>query len=192
MKRKRQNKDGTYWYRCESQWKYGKDTCTLASVKEDDLKTHILTVLHKQAEAILGRCITVEKSAAVPDNSAAELREINQRMDKDRRMLRSLYENMVGDLITQDEFVQMKTDYEAKISALSAQADAIRNRKYEADALVTKYRDIADAVSAAVSDDNLTAEIIGRLVQQIRVYPDKSFDVVFNFRDEFSEVSRVG
>ena len=91
MKRKRQNKDGSYWFRCESQWKYGKDACTIVAVREADLKTHILTVLHKQAEAILGRYITIEKTAAAPDNSAAELREINQRMDKDGRMLRSLY-----------------------------------------------------------------------------------------------------
>ena len=192
MKRKRQNKDGTYWFRCESQWKYGKDACTVVAVREADLKTHILTVLHTQAETILGRYITLEKTAVTPDTSAAELREINQHMDKDGCMLRSLYENMVGGLITQDEFVQMKTDYEIKIAALSKQADAIRNRTYEVKTDVMEYRDIADAVSAAVSDNTLTAEIIGRLVQEIKVSPDKGFDVVFNFKDEFKEVHCAG
>lgn len=188
MRRKRQNKDGTYWFRCDSQWKYGKDACTVVSVREADLKTDILTVLNKQAEAILGRYISIERASAAPDTNAAELREINQGLDKDGRMLRSLYESMVSGLITQDEFVRMKTDYEAKIEALSKQADAIRSRKYEAKAQAAEYRDLADAVSAAISDDSLTAEIINRLIQEIRVSPDKSFIVTYRFRDEFKEV----
>ena len=192
MKRKRQNKDGTYWFRCESQWKYGKDACTVVAAREADLKTDILTILHKQAEAILGRYVTIEKAAAAPDNSAAELREVNQRMDKDGRMLRSLYENMVGGLITQDEFIQMKADYEGKIAALSKQADEIRERKYTTKAAATEYRDIAEAVAAAISDDTLTTEIIDRLVDKIKVHPDKSFEVLYKFRDEFREVRRVG
>ena len=192
MKRKRQNKDGTYWYRCETQMKYGKDACGVISVKEADLKTDILTVLHIQAEAILGRYVTIEKAAAAPDTSAAELREVNASMDKYGRMSRSLYDNMVCGMITKDEFIQMKADYEAKIAALSKLADKIRGRKYNTKAAVTEYRDIADAVSAAVNDDALTAEIIDRLVKEIKVKPDKTFEVVYTYRDEFREVRRVG
>ena len=191
MKRKR-HKNGTYQYRCESQLKYGKDTCTIVSVQEADLKTYILTVLHKQAEAILGKYITLEQNAEKSDGYTVELREINQGLDKDGRMLKSLYESMVSGLITQDEFVQMKSRYEANIEALSIKADEIRNFKYEMATKATEYRDLADAVSAAIRDDALTAEITTRLVQEIRVSPDKTFDVTFLFRDEFKGVRHAG
>jgi len=190
MHRKRQNSDGTYWFRCESQAKYGKKSCTLVSVKEVDLKIQIMTILHKQSEAIFGRYICLERS--LPDNADAELHEINQELDKDGRMLRSLYENMVSNLITQAEFVQMKADYEAKIEALSKKADEIRNRRYEAKARVSEYRDVADAASAILSNDTLTAALMDRLIQEIRVYPNKSFDVLFRFCDELGEVTKVG
>ena len=75
MHRHKQAGHDYYWFRCESQWKYGKDACTVVSVKEDDLKTEILATLHKQAEAISGQYIAIEKAAAAPDNSAAELRD---------------------------------------------------------------------------------------------------------------------
>ena len=192
MHRHRQNKDGTYWFRCESQWKYAKDACTVVSVKESDLKTETMTMLNKQAEAILGRRTALEQIAVVSDDSAAELREINQHMDKNGYMLRSLYENMVDGIITKDEFVQMKADYEAKLDALSRQADEIRNRKYKAKADAAEYRELADVISTAIGDDKLTGEIVDRLIQEIRVYPDKSFDVSFKFQDEFKEVRRVG
>jgi len=192
LKRKRQNKDGTYWFRCDSKWKYGKDACTIIAVREADLKRDILTILHTQAEAILGRYISFEQAAAAPDNSAAELREINQKLDKDGRMLRSLYESMVSGLISKDEFVEMKARYEDNIAALSRQADEIRGRKYAVKARVNEYRDLADAVTAAVHDDKLTIEIIDRLIQEIRVHADKTFDVLYKFKNEFEGVRRVG
>ena len=136
--------------------------------------------------------VSIERKNAAPDNSDTELREINQSLDKDGRMLRSLYESMISGLITKDEFVQMKADYLTNIERLSNRADEIRNQRYETSAHATEYRDFADAVSTAICDDELTAEIIERLVQEIRVRPDKSFDVVFRFRNEFGEVCKVG
>ena len=88
----------------------------MVSVREADLKRDILTILHKQAEAILGRYISLEKAAAAPDNSAVELREVNQHIDKNGRMLRSLYENMVEGLLTGDEYAQMKLRTSRQIS----------------------------------------------------------------------------
>jgi len=190
LKRKRQNKDGIYWFRCESQVRYGKGVCTVVSVKEVDLKIKIMTILHKQSEAIFGRYISLERN--LPGNNDAELREVNQGLDKDGRMLRSLYESLVNDLITQAEFVQMKADYEAKIEMLSKKADEIRNRRYEAQARVSEYHDVADAASATLANDKLTATLMDRLIQEIRVYPNKSFDVLFRFRDEIGEGAHVG
>ena len=190
MKRKRQNKDGTYWFRCESQVRYGKEACTVVSVKEIELKAEIITILHKQSETILGRYLSLERTPHGTDD--AELREINQGLDRDGRILRSLYENMVSDLITQAEFVQMKADYEAKVETLSSRADDIRNRRYEAKARLLEYHNIADATSVTLSDEKLTAKLMDRLVQEIRVSPNKGFEVLFRFRDELGEVTKVG
>lgn len=190
IRRKRQNKDGTYWFRCESQTKYGKEACTIVAVKETELKVEIMTILHKQSEAIFGRYISLERTSC--DSSETELREINQNLDKDGRILRSLYENLVSKLITQAEFVQMKAEYEAKIERLSKKADEIRKRRNEMNARISEYHDVADAASATLSDDKLTATLMDRLIQEIRVYPNKSFDVLFRFRDELAEVARVG
>ena len=147
-------------------------------------------MLFKQSEAIFGKYVSLERKSH--DNSDAELRQINQGLDKDGHMLRSLYESMISDLITREEFIQMKADYEAKIEALSNQADEIRNRRYEAKAKLSESHDVADAASETLSDKILTAELVDRLVQEIRVYPDKSFDLRFRFQDEFEEVSKVG
>ena len=190
MHRKRQNADGTYWFRCESQAKYGKKACMVVSVKEVDLKIQMITLLHQYSKALFGRYISLERTPPASDD--AELYTINQGLDKDGRTLRSLYENMVNELITPTEFVQMKADYEVKIEALSKKADEIRNRRYEAKAQTSKYHDLAEAASAILSNDKMTALLMDRLVEEIRVYPNKSFDVLFRFRDEIGEDCKVG
>ena len=126
------------------------------------------------------------------DDFATELREINLGLDKDGRMLRSLYESMVSGLITGDEFTAMKAGYEAKIAKLSQKANEIRQRKYEAHAKAAEYRDLSEAVSTATNDDTLTGEIVGRLIREIQVSPDKSFVVKFRYRDEFGGVRYAG
>jgi hypothetical protein len=187
LHRQRKNKDGTYWFRCESQWRCKKDAYVVVSVKESALKSEVLALLHKYSETILGRFITIEreKPGAACD---AEL-GINARIDKSGRMLKSLYESMVNALITADEFVRMKTGYEAEISTLSERADELRELRCEAAAAAEKYRDIAGAVSAALADNRLTTEIIERLVDKIFVKPDKSFEIRFTFSDEFADAA---
>jgi DNA invertase Pin-like site-specific DNA recombinase len=92
LHRHRQNKDGIYWFRCGTTWNFGKDLCTVVSVKEADLKSEILAILHKQAETLLGRYISIEKAEnPAKINAKAELKEINAVLDKDGRMLKSLY-----------------------------------------------------------------------------------------------------
>jgi len=186
MHRNRQNKDGIYWFRCESKWKFTKDSCTVVSVKEADLKTEIIAILHKHAELIFGKFISFERETNDIDTADdSELREINSKLDKDGRMLRSLYESMVSGVITRDEFIQMKADYETKIADLSRRADEIRNAKRKMESKKEECIELAEAVSSVIANDRLTEEIIDKLVEKVLVNPDKSIKIYFKFADVF-------
>ena len=191
MHRNRQNKDGVYWFRCQTQWKYAKDACVQVSVKETELQREILAVLHKQTEVITGKLIDLESEGRKKEREKAdaELREINQKLNKDGRMLKSLYESLVDGLISSEEFGQMKADYETEIALLSNRADEIRNARYEAEKQETEYRGISEAITEALENISLSAEIIDKLVDKILVSPDKGFEIHLKYADAFREVS---
>jgi len=193
MHRHRQNKDGIYWYRCESQWKIHKGACYQVSVKEEELQTEIVALLRKHAEAILGGYVHRERMAPV-QNAAAEtqLAEINRELASSGHFLKSLYENLVAGVITADEFAAMKADYEGKIGVLSRRADQLRTKRRERRHEQESYQDFTDAVSDVLVQHELTADTAQRLVERILVHRDKSFEIVFRFRDEFREVKCVG
>ena len=193
MHRHRQNKDGVYWYRCESQWKIQKDACYQVSVKEDELKAEILALLRKHAEAILGGYVHRERMTPVKNAAAeTELAEINRELASSGHFLKSLYESLMGEIITANEFAAMKADYEGKIGALSKRADQLRAKRRERRHEQESYHDFADAVSEVLAEHELTADTAQRLVERILVRRDKSFEIVFRFRDEFREVKCVG
>jgi DNA invertase Pin-like site-specific DNA recombinase len=193
MHRHRQNKDGVYWYRCESQWKIGKDACFQVSVKEEQLQSQVFDILKKQAEAITGRHIRAEREAPVLNAADdAELRQINKRIASSGQFLKSLYENLVDDVLTADEFASMKAGYEKDISELSERADDIRSKRRTRASEREAYRGLSDAASEALEKQELTAGLIDRLVERIEVNRDKGFEIILKFRDEFREVRCVG
>jgi len=193
MHRHRQNKDGIYWYRCESQWKIRKDACYQVSVKEEELKTEIVALLRKYAEAILGGYIHRERMTPVKNVAAeTELAEINRELASSGYFLKSLYENLVAGVITAEEFSALKADYEGKIEALSRRADQLRAKRRERRNEREAYQDFADAVSEMLAEHELTADTAQRLVERVLVHRDKSFEIDFRFRDEFREVRCVG
>ena len=190
MRRHRQNKDGIYWFRCSSKWDVSRATCTVVSVKEEELKAEIIATLYKQAETLLGGFVKYERDANINSHAAdIELRNISIQLGKKGRVLASLYENMLNGTITNDEFIQMKADYKDEIAALSERANELRNSRYDIESEKAEHYDIADAVSAVLADDRLTAEIIDKLADKIFVSPDKSFKIYFKFSSEFAEVS---
>ncbi len=121
-----------------------------------------------------------------------ELDDINRQLSASGHFLKSLYENMLGGLITADEFAAMKADYEAKIDVLSKRADEIRTQRREGASHREAYTEFANAATEAIAGNELTADVIDRLVERILVKRDKSFEIVLRFRDEFQEVKRVG
>jgi hypothetical protein len=57
------------------------------SIRETDLIEEVITILHKQSEAILGKFISLNDASnkAALESDEAKLREINKGLDKDGR-----------------------------------------------------------------------------------------------------------
>ena len=190
MHRHRQNKDNVYWYRCESQWKIHKSACVQVSVKETELVSGIVALIHKQTEAIVGRYVAPLRHEDTLYSK--ELSEINRKLNESGRYRQSLYENYLGGVITSEEFTMMQDDYTAQIEGFSQRADDIRHLQREKKLTLSEFNDTADALSCVLNGGKLNTDTIDRLVEKIIVRRDKSFDIALRYADEFQEVRRVG
>ena len=70
---------------------------------------------------------------------------------------------------------------------LSQRADEIRSNKSKANADRDNFYNIADAVSLAACEIELTAEIVSEVVEKVIVRHDKSFLVSYRFDADIKE-----
>ena len=179
--------DGGYSYRCTTKWDVHKEACVVVSCREEAVIAEILALLHKHSEALLGHFI---QAGNAPENSSVkEIRELNTQIDKNERMVKSLYESMVSGLIDADEFVAMKSDYAARNDVLTSRLDEIFNERHKTDAMAKDCRELEEAVRTVLADNALTEDMIDRLVESIYVFPDKDLKIRFRFSDMFKEVA---
>lgn len=176
-----------YWFNCQTQHKYSKNACRQVSVKEEDVKAKLIVLLNKHADVLLGGYANLCREAApVMDGGAEmELRAIAREVDNNKRFLKSLYESLVTDLISDDEYISMKAEYAAKISALMERADTLRNRERELDDRLDEYHSLTNAALSVKSKFDLTTNLVDQLVEKIIIRHDKSIEICFRFSDEF-------
>lgn len=191
MKRCRQNKDGVYWYRCQTQNKHSQKACVQVSVKEEDLKTGAAAMLRKYAEAMMGQRIKLCKKAmaCAPDEKAmqAERMRIHRETEQSRETLKTLFSQLVAGELATEDFTRKKKAYEAKMSALSKDALELETSPRQLQRRVQECWELADCVEAAGCKYDLTVELLDSLVEKILVYHDKSFEIVWNFSEPFEE-----
>ncbi len=196
MNRKRQNKDGVYWFRCESQWKYGKETCVQVSVKESDLLEQLLATLKKYSEILCRQAVTLWNCRAeIKSKEAAaqkEITEIRHQLSQNGNFLRSLYESLVSEIITKDEFQRMKAEYQKKIADLKDRAEALEEKRQADEQQNNDKADLFEYLRDVKLRPDITTRMIDALVDKILVHPDKSVTIHFKFKDEFSEVQNIG
>lgn len=173
MRYKRQNKDGIYWYRCDSQLIYGKQTCGVVSIKERDLLNVIMVMLHEQGKLMTGhyQSLVHRHTEGV---EADELVATRQGIAKTKTLIQSLYENLVSDVITSEEYAQMKADYSEMVAMLTQRAGDLHETAIKRNRDIVTYKELTEAVDATLRDRKLTAVLIETLVDRVEVYSDKT------------------
>ena len=154
----------------------------------------LLAAIQSHADAILGSSMKLRKNAAQIElhrqEAKNEIAALRQEADKYGRMFKSLYESLVSGLISADEYRDMRGDYETKTRISLERATDIEKQQAELDEQIIEYKGLADVLADAQNTD-MTAALIDRLVDRIRIFSDRSIEVDFKFTDGFNRISEV-
>jgi DNA invertase Pin-like site-specific DNA recombinase len=182
MHRQRNNKTGEYWFRCESQWKYAKSICTVVSAREDDIREAVLSAFKAHNGEIIAFALRLQKEAPQTETKqagdGAELAQIKAKLAQDMSFKQSLYENLVSDVISQDEYVTLKTDYESQIDELRGRAAAIEKERQEFEKQTRDGLNLFERLRRVTVRNDITEELIDALVEKISINRDKSVNVI--------------
>ena len=182
MLRDRKGKD-IYYIMCRKNYNVDNALCSETRIKERDFKDVIFSVLMKQAELLVEKSNTMSSDDSIY-NPSNEIKRIHTEIDRNKRFLKGLYESLVTNIITDDEYSEMKKSYEIKLASLSGQEAQVRERIRISTESSLKTNNASSYLSRLSCADDLTAEIMDALIEKIVVYDDMKLDFVFKFRDE--------
>lgn len=122
----RKTMDDVYWFNCLSKSRISKDACLGLMVKETMLLEALTELLIVELDTALGQYALhleePEQERQLWAEFSGKLTDRNQEVSNLRGLIRSLYENLVRGIITQEEYFSFKQWYETKISAVAAEA----------------------------------------------------------------------
>jgi len=173
-----------YGYKCNTRLQYSPKACQGMKMTESALKAEMLKLL-REYEPHLAKILSpssVEASDA--DDSKKELASAQSEFDRNKRFLEGLYESLVSGDISDAEYKDMKSVYEVKIASLTERIKQLREEIHTRAGREAAFAQAHKNVQRLEQVSDLTAEIVGRLVDRIMVYPDGRIEVKFSFLDE--------
>ena len=183
------------YYQCGTYKSLSKKACTMHSIKSDRLEAGVLFAIQQQVHLAITYSELVtrinsaplkkSKSKRLEDTIAAKEKELAKIM----RYKQALYQDWKDGEITRNDYRHMSEDYEQQIEALTrimqtltAEQEQLENGVDAESPCLTaflKYRNI----------DKLTREILGELIDHIKVYEGGNISVKFKYADEFRRIA---
>ena len=189
QRNKRKKGPDVYSFHCLTNTRIAKGACKVVSMRENELIATVTSILEKELTVALGMSLPLfqieAKQKQERDKLLSSISDRNRDIENNRRLIRSLYENYVQNLLTADEYFSMKADYEERISALSAEITSLENNIKALDEQTAQYRSMEKDAETLKRDHVLTAALIERLIDRIEITHDGDIHVEFRFKSDF-------
>jgi len=193
----RQQSHGRYYYRCISNDRMGKNSCTgdIRYLRETELFDAILTIIRQKADTVIGKNFYLKqadrKIAAQKAQTDKEISDLQLETAKNRKVFASLYESFVSGLLTRAEYIEMQASYSQKISAAAERVRLLQERQQKLEAQMAKYASLADRLSKVTENTELTAALVDQVIERITVNSSDDISIEFQFEHGFDLLKEV-
>lgn len=184
-----------YLFYCLTNSRIAKERCPGVLIREDVLLDSLADMLQNALDAALG---SYSLSLLELPQQTAERAELNekitcrkQEIQRLQGLIRSLYENLIQDILTKDEYITYKGKYEAKIEQLSDEVSHLEKGLKALDKQMEQHRALKRDSDSLRENRELTAALIDRLIDRVEVSKDKQITVHYRFESEFDSCEEV-
>ena len=183
------------YYQCGTYKSLSKKACTMHSIKSDRLEAGVLFAIQQQVHLALtysefvarinSAPLKKSKSKRLEDTIAAKEKELAKIM----RYKQALYQDWKDGEITRNDYRHMSEDYEQQIEALTRRRQTLTAEQEQLENGVDAESPCLTAFLKYRNIDKLTREILGELIDHIKVYEGGNISVKFKYADEFRRIA---
>lgn len=182
----------TYSLYCGTYKRNGKQYCTphtlpmavLEQIVLEDLKTLVQNVGDLR-ELVSAQHLSASKIKRVADT---EISKIRSELERVKRLKQSVYEDYKEELITKEEFLSYREDYQKKEELYSKQIEALEEKK--SDSITDDVFDTPwlKRLLELKDIEKLDREIVVEMISEIKVYENRKIKITYNFSNELEHL----
>jgi DNA invertase Pin-like site-specific DNA recombinase len=174
----------SYCYKCNTQHLYSKQACVGTKMSESALKSEMLKLIREYAPRLERALPPSANTESESGEAKKELASAQSEFNRNKRFLEGLYESLVNGDISDAEYKELKSDYEMKVASLAERLKRLREEIHIRAAQEAAFAKAHESAQRLERVSDLTAEIVGRLVERITLHPGGRIEVQFSFLDE--------
>lgn len=182
----------SYSFYCGTYKRSGKDYCTphtlpfqvLNDIVLGDLKAIIRNVENLQ-ELIKKQSCTELK---IRNSTNTELIKVKAELERVKKLKKSIYEDYKDELISKEEYLSYREDYQQKEALYSKQIETLEAKKKE-----TVTEDVFETpwlkrLLELKDIEELDRDIVVEMIDEITVYENRKIKIRYNFGDELEHL----
>ena len=183
------------YYACSTYKNRSRTACSMHSIKHNRLEAAVLFAIQYQVNTAVSYSELIARINSAPLKKSQSHRLNDQIAAKEKELTRitrykqSLYQDWKDGEITQQEYRDMKSDYERQAAELADVLARLNAERAELANGVDKEHPALVAFAKYQSIETLTREILTDLVDHIKVYENGNISVHFKFADEFRKIA---
>ena len=188
-------KNNNVYYSCSTYKNRSRTACTMHSIKHERLEAAVLFAVQHQVHLAISysEIVTQINSAPIKKSQSYRLDDLiaakERELTKITRYKQSLYQDWKDGEITQQEYRDMKADYERQTSDISAVLTRLNAERAELANGVDNEHPALVAFMKYQNIEALNREILVELVDYIKVYENGNISVKFKFADELRKIA---
>lgn len=180
------------YYMCSANKKEG--VCSSHRIREDELEKAVVTYLNSYIDELENIQHFLEFIDKLPYQEV-NVKRLNMRIvqleedaQKYEKLKVSVYEDLKDELISKEEYISMKQEFENRRRAA---LDSIAQIKIEIETLASrngKHHEWIESFIANKGIEKLERNVVVELIDYIRIYEDKRIEIVFRYADNYKEI----
>lgn len=182
-----------HYYVCSTNKK--GNGCSSHSFSQEKLENVIIQAINRQIETVVELESLIQKlgNAALQHSKMKKLdvliEEKYREIDENKEYRLRLYESMVDELITHDEYVDLRQKYAVKIEKAENILARLEKEREDTKNGLMGDRSWMGLFLKHGKITELTRDLVVTLIDKIDVYEDKRIEITFNFKNEFTRLT---
>ena len=173
------------FFNCGSYNRYGNKFCSMHHISELELEQIVLNDLNTIIQSVKNIQEIVEeeqqKNRDTYINSLGDISNYQNEIDRLTRKKERSYQDYSDDIISRDEYIKYKSQYEKEIATFQAKIDTINQLKNEQTVTSNPW---LERLLQFEKIEHLDRETVVEIISMIYIYENHTVKIIYNFSNE--------